>query len=95
MGPSPFSANRKEGAGDCNNRHMSTSDEVAAAYAAWTAAHKQLVEAEQELALLGPNVNVALRTAAQARIATLRAESDRLLTEANFVMKRFDASKPG
>ena len=73
---------------------MSTSEEVAAAYAAWTAAHKQLVEAEEELALLGPNVNVALRTAAQARIATLRSESDRLLAEANFVMKRFQAPNP-
>ena len=73
---------------------MSTNEEVAQAYAAWTAAHKQLVEAEQELAMLGPSVNVALRSTAQARIASLRSESDRLLAEANFVMKRFETPKP-
>ena len=73
---------------------MPTSEDVSHAYAAWTAAHKQLIDAEQQLAMLGPSVNVALRTAAQARIPMLRGESDRLLAEANFILKRFEAPKP-
>ena len=72
---------------------MPTSEDVSHAYAAWTAAHKQLIDAEQQLAMLGPSVNVALRTAAQARVASLRLESDRLLTEANLVMRQFEAKK--
>jgi hypothetical protein len=72
---------------------MATNEEVSQAYGAWTAAHKQLIDAEQQLAMLGPSVNVALRTAAQARVAGLRHESDRLLAEANLLMRQHEAKK--
>ena len=73
---------------------MPTSDDVAQAFTAWTSAHRQLIDAEQQLALLGASVNGALRTAAQARVQQLRAESDRLLAEANLTLRQFEASKP-
>jgi hypothetical protein len=73
---------------------MATSDEVAQAFTAWTTVHRQLIDAEQQLSLLGSGVNVALRTAAQARVQQLRSESDRLLAEANLMLRQFEASKP-
>lgn len=72
---------------------MATNEQVSEAFAAWTAAHKQLVDAEQQLALLGSSVNVALRQAAHARVMHLRAESDRLLAEANLTLRQFESQK--
>lgn len=72
---------------------MSTADEISAAYAVWTEAYKQLITAEQELAILKPSVNVALRTAAQTRVAGLRAKSDELLWDANSKMHELEAIK--
>jgi len=72
---------------------MSTTDEITAAYALWTEAHKQLIAAEEELAMLDPSVNVALLSAAQTRVAGLRAKSDEFLWDANSKMREFEATK--
>ena len=72
---------------------MTTPDEVAAAYAAWTKGHKDLVEAEMLLANLGPDASSVTRDAAQRRVQSLRQISDGLLALAGEVLRRHEAEQ--
>lgn len=70
---------------------MSTSsDDVAAAYALWTKAHKELIEAESALAALGQDTSDADTEAARERVRELRRVSDGILELATELLRRYE-----
>ena len=78
---------------DDNLSTMTTPDTTAAAYAAWTSGHKDLLEAEMLLANLGPDASSLTRDTVQRRVHALRQISDGLLELAAEILRRHEAEK--
>ena len=70
---------------------MSTSNEVARAYAAWTEAHKELIEAEQQLAEFEPDSSNPAKEGARRRVVALRLASEQLLSLADEVLRQHES----